>query len=461
MHSSFAKRMIGHARRGSALMLTMVFTLALGGLAISAIYMSGSSTMLSKLYDRERDYRYAAEWALAVGKSRITVDTMLTLPDSLYLQLMNGQSVTDASGGTVPKVMVDLYAGVGGGSTGQYGRFVELVAVAYDAGGARHVRRLEVQAENFARYAMFVDQWPTGACYATGEILRGRSHSNQNFKNCSSAPGAIYTDTVSAVNTVTGTAQFQVKVNGAARIPFPSVSRLSFMPGYAASANLSFTPNPVVGSVGGSRMEFVAVDLDGNGALTGPAEGYFRVFDSTVDTTRTRMSWTGGNNRIDNNMLAGAQRVNVMNHCGLNYVFDIEPSGVSERHALCSPCRARCRERTVHLVPGFAAVLGRRRSQRHDRRAPGRPGPHLRPARTPQSQTSSMRPRPVHRFAATPAGDPHLMPVERREPWAEAQVCYPRQTGAVAQTPRLRLSRSPDRGALGRALAVQERSCRG
>ncbi|MFN8583397.1 MAG: hypothetical protein U0163_20780 [Gemmatimonadaceae bacterium] len=70
--------------RASALILTMVFTFALGGLAISAIYMSGSTTILSKLYDRERDYRYAAEWALGIGKSRVMTDTSLHLPDSLY-----------------------------------------------------------------------------------------------------------------------------------------------------------------------------------------------------------------------------------------------------------------------------------------------------------------------------------------------------------------------------------------
>lgn len=326
-------------RRGSALMLTLVFTFALGGLAISAIYMAGSTSILSRLYDRERDYRYAAEWALAVGKSRLMTDTTFTLPDSLYVQILNGVSVNDASGQPVPKVKVDLYAGVGGNSTGQYGRFVEMVAVAYDNGGARHVRRLQLQAENFARYAMFVDSWPS-ACYTTGEIVRGRAHSNQNWRSCSTAPGPVYTDTVSAVSSHLGTGQFVTpghRVSGAPVIPFPTVSKLSWMPGYAAAGNLSFTPAAFSGSGGGSRMEFVAVDLDGDGALTGPAEGYFRVFDAytTTDTNETRGGWAGNTTQV-NNILSSGTATNLMyqrvirNQCGRNYVMDLQGSGVRD-----------------------------------------------------------------------------------------------------------------------------------
>jgi hypothetical protein len=318
-------------------MLTLVFTLGLSGLAISAIYLAGGTQIVSKLYDRERDYRYAAEWALGIGKSRITVDTALTLPDTLYMQLMNAQSVLDASGTPVPKVKVDLYAGVGGSSTGQYGKFVELVAVAYDNGGARHVRRLQVQAENFARFAMFVDRWP-GGCYTTGEIVRGRAHSNQGWSSCSSSPGPIYTDTVSAVNNVTGTAQYQsARVPSAPAIPFPSVAKLSWMPGYAASANLSLVAQPYAGTRGGTRMEFVGVDLDGDGQLTGQAEGYFRVFDGRTavtaqfptppDTNEIRGSVPNNNNILA--LLANAtwRRV-IENQCGLNYSFNGRPGFV-------------------------------------------------------------------------------------------------------------------------------------
>ncbi len=404
------------ARRGSALMLTMVFTLALGALAISSIYMSASTGILTKLHDRERDYRYAAEWALAVGKSRITVDTTLILPDSLYVQLMNGQVVTDATGAQVPRVKVDLYAGVGGQSSGQYGRFVELVAVAWDALGARHVRRLELQAENFARYAMFVDQWPGAACYATGEILRGRAHSNQDWKNCGSAPGVIHTDTVSAVNNVTGVGQYQsARLSSVPRINFPSVTKLSFMPGYAAAAGLSFIPNPIVGTIGGSRMEFVAVDLDGDGALTGAPEGYFRVFDSTVDTTRTRMSWAGNTSQV-NNVLGTGQRVNVLNHCGLNYVMNIDGGAVPDDTTFV-PLAAH--DSTTARYRWFRDSLWAWRAANRngittDPIYRARAG--LTAGATPNNTIAAfmLNPPAGQPIRCYPAGDPRLMPVERR-----------------------------------------------
>ncbi|HEX4933710.1 MAG TPA: hypothetical protein VFV33_11060, partial [Gemmatimonadaceae bacterium] len=328
--SSFIRNTRRRARRrGSALMLTVVLTFVLGAIAISSIYMSAGTGMLSKLYDRERDYRYAAEWALAVGKSRVSVDTTLTLPDSLYLQLMNGDVVRDAAGNPLPRVKVDLYAGVGGASTGQYGRYVELVAVAYDNGGARHVRRLELQAENFARFAMFVDTWTPGS-YTTGEIIRGRAHSNQGWSSAGS-PGPIYTDTVSAVGTVAGAAQYQsAKMSGVSRINFPTVSKLSFMPGYAAAAGLSFAANAPVAGKGGTRVEFVAVDLNGNGLLTGPAEGYFRIFDANAatDTSELRASWPGGTTTVSTALSTALWKKVITNQCGLHYVMDLQGSGV-------------------------------------------------------------------------------------------------------------------------------------
>lgn len=441
------------ARRGSALMLTMVFTFALGGLAISAIYMAGSTSILSKLYDRERDYRYAAEWALAVGKSRITTDTALVLPDSLYIQILNGSVVSDAGGQPVPKVKVDLYAGVGGASTGQYGRFVELVAVAYDNGGARHVRRLELQAENFARFAMFTDQWTAG-CYTTGEIVRGRAHSNDDWQSCSSSPGPIYTDTVSAVTTVSGTAQYVTpghRYPSAPRIPFPSVAKLSWMPGYASGANLSYTPPARVGSTGAARMEFVAVDLDGDGFLTGPAEGYFRIFEARAgatsnpwtatgssaapyvsggtDTSFMRVGTTNGT-RFDN-ILAGGASTNksvVQNQCGVFYMMGNPARPQFMPLAAHDTLNARYRWFIDTLTQ---ATLGR----------PGTRAAAITYLRRYQTTNASysansaalLKSGSAHTTGTPrcfPAGDPYLMPVER----PGLLKAYPAGTGQSIDT---------------------------
>jgi len=337
------------ARRGSALMLVLVITLALGGLATSAIYLSSNSTLQTKMHDRERDFRYAAEWALALGKARVAKDTALVLPDSLYVTLLNGAPVTMANGQTVPRLSVDLYAGLSGAVNGQYGRAVSLVAVARDAAGARHVRRLELAAENFARYAVFTDTWSSGLCYATGEIVRGRAHSNQNWVSCG-PPGPEYTDSVSAVTSITGTAIFDVaSAPNAQRIPFPTVAKLAKLPVLAANANLSITPAPFVAcgskTCGGTRIEFVTWDVNGDGT-TSADEGFFMVYNAsaTTDTNRTR-AYFDFNLPIPS--LTGVDQSIERNSCGAFY-----PSNGANPHPVFVPVSMRNATLANVTVPG-------------------------------------------------------------------------------------------------------------
>ncbi|HEY7568336.1 MAG TPA: hypothetical protein VH762_12235 [Gemmatimonadaceae bacterium] len=320
-------------RRGSALMLVLLFTLALGGLAISAIYMNGTTTIVSKLYDRERDYRYAAEWALAMGKSQISRDTTLILPDSGYVTLASNLKPTTVGGQAIPLVSVDLYAGLSGVTSGQYGKAVSLVAVASDSSGARHVRRLELLAENFAVYAVFVDQWQAGLCYTTGEIIRGRAHSNTNWVSCG-PPGPVYTDSVSAVTSITGSAQYQ-KGNypNFVRINYPTNAWLTKMIGLANTAGYNITP-VATATRGGSRMEFVAVDLNGDGDVTDPTEGFFKIYDGNVgnlglpagaDTFVTKSQWpynVDANTLYASGLAANQKyRYVIRNQCGASYTY--------------------------------------------------------------------------------------------------------------------------------------------
>lgn len=302
------------ARRGSALLLVLILTLGFAALAISAIYLTASGGMLTRLYERERDYRYSAEAALQQAKSRLNRDTAYrsTIPESGYVQMDTGRTLIDAQGTAVPTVQVNTYAGFTGDTSGRFGQFMTVVSTAFDAGGTRHVRRLDLTEESFSRYAMFTNSWPAGLAYGTGEFVRGRAHSNGNWASTGS-PGPTYYDTISATGTITGTANYSglPTIPGAAAIPFPTVAKLAFLSGYATASNLNFAPvsgsfaratsngtnvsgTSAANAVRGTRIEFVTVDVAGDGTL-GEEDGMVRVFDlaTGIDTSRLRADLVG------------------------------------------------------------------------------------------------------------------------------------------------------------------------
>lgn len=401
-------------RRGSALMLVLLFTLALGGLAISAIYMNGTTTIVSKLYDRERDYRYAAEWALAMGKSRISRDTTLILPDSGYITLASNLKPTTVGGTPIPLVSVDLYAGLSGVTSGQYGKAVSLVAVASDSSGARHVRRLELLAENFAVYAVFVDQWQAGLCYATGEIIRGRAHSNTNWVSCG-PPGPVYTDSVSAVTTISGSAQYQ-KGNfpNFVRINYPTNAWLNKMINLANWAGYNITP-VATATLGGSRMEFVPVDLNGDGDVTDATEGFFKIYDGNVgnlglpagaDTFVMKAQWPYNAKADTLAASAGSAsqkyRYVIRNECGAPYTY-LSAAGVN--YTWFIPVEAHNNpDVTRRWFRDSMEVTFLRQGQS---------------AATAAANADALRNQTVVQILTRagarcyPAGDPHLMPTER------------------------------------------------
>jgi len=306
MRSTFVPR----PRRGSALLLVMILTFAMAALALSAIYLSASGSVLSRLYERERDFRYAAEAALALGKSRLNRDTAFTnaLLDTGYKTMLSNATITDAQGTTVPRVKVDLYVGVTGDTVGIYGQFVTLISRAYDAGGTRHVRRLDLSMESFSKYGMFVDTFPGGLCYGTGEFIRGRAHTNTTWASCSGAPGPTYYDTVSAVTAITGTATYTYpNITPTARIPYPTVAKLAALPGYATAGSLNLAPVSgtaaaltsggfnVSGSASAvnvarsTRIHFDTVDVNGDGVVA-QEDGMMMIYDlaSGMDTSSLR-----------------------------------------------------------------------------------------------------------------------------------------------------------------------------
>jgi len=326
--STRATPAVSRARRGSALILVLIMTLSLAGLAISAIYLSSSAGLLTRYYDRERDYRYAAEAALALGKSRITNDTSLVLPDGDPMTLLSGASLTDAAGNTIPRIKVNLYAAYTGDTTGRFGQFVTLIAQAYDSGGTRYVRRLDIIAESFAKYAMFTNITPANYQYGPGEFLKGRGHSNGDWKSTGGGPGPHYYDTITAVGTVSGASGNAIYdkgyIAGYKYIPYPSIPKLAALPGYAQLGNLEL--GPVSGTSGGAkqgtRLEFVPIDINANGQYD-DGEGFFRVFDLALgrDTARLRADIQANKNSIGAAHPANLTDSVMNNQCGAFYTI--------------------------------------------------------------------------------------------------------------------------------------------
>jgi hypothetical protein len=228
-------------------------TAAVAALVASAIDMSSSSAILIWQYDREREFRYAAEAALAIGKSRLANDTALVLGDSGYTTLLSNYVIVGADGQPLPGVAVNVFAGRTGSTSGEFGRYASLVAEARDASGSRFVRRLELAEDSFARFLDWSNA-ASGGCYGKGEVLGGPVWSNADLTMCTgSLAGARFGDAVGTAGRIVNEASAsfaRTPLAGQRASTLPSVARLSRLPSYASGANFSFTAPTTGGRAG-------------------------------------------------------------------------------------------------------------------------------------------------------------------------------------------------------------------
>ena len=271
-------------RRGSAILTVLLITLAIAALAGSAVYLSGNAAILASSYDREREFKYASEAALAIGKSRVNYDP-LALPDSDYVTLLSQGTITGADGVVLPGVKVNLFVGPSGSTSGQFGRFASVVAEARDVSGARFVRRLELTQESFAKYAYWSNHETNNGSiiyFANGDNIWGPVWSNDVI-NISSTGGASFHDEVGTAKTISGVANgtfFKGYSINQRPITLPNNTKLASLPGYASAGSFNYTaPTNASASTVRMRIEFVAVDLGTSGTdSTGVDEGFLKVY---------------------------------------------------------------------------------------------------------------------------------------------------------------------------------------
>jgi Tfp pilus assembly protein PilX len=392
-------------RRGVALVFVLVFVIAMAALAMSSIFMASNANLLAKSYDRDRDLRYAAEAALAIGKSRVSTDQnyLTNIPSGqLYRTLSpTPMVITGADGKTLDGITVQVYAGQTGSASGQDGRFASIVAVAKDQKNNTYIRRLELTQESFAKFAYWTNSETnsgTTIFFNNGDELWGPVWSNDVISIASG--GATFHDNVGTVKTISGKS-YAVFVKPPQEnqkpIPLPTTTTLSNLPSYSSGAGWTFTNGDAAGSderLVRDRVEFVAFDVDKQDDSTSDNEGFFRYYQANQNNERfMRGDW---NPASVNNL-----KIDDIKQCGdWHYMPKTTPADVS---------RLKFYPASVHPTTWFRAQVESAYVERNS--WPGFTSAHAKALADSAESLPTVLKNPNARCYL--AGDPHLVATDR------------------------------------------------
>ncbi len=284
-------------RRGAALILALLVSLAISAMALAAIVMISGAAETTRFTAKEASLQAAANGGLEVVRdslNRGVFDSLL--PANSYTTLASNATVYDALGNAVPRITRSLYVGRTGGRTGgsatagQYGsNFASAVSIIRDQRGAVAARRLLMTQESWAKFAVAVNNWSGSAAYGCAESVTGPFHSNTGLilqSGCSS-PKVLFAGAVTVVGSVTnqssGNYQKGIKT-GATAVPWPTPARIALMRQYAqdgdaAGGDYDLTALTTGSHTPGLRIEFLTVDVNTNGTIDWN-EGFMRVWVS-------------------------------------------------------------------------------------------------------------------------------------------------------------------------------------
>lgn len=310
------------ARRGSALILVLLMTLAVAALAVAAIFMSSSANLLSRFYDRERQFYYAAESGIQRVVSRLAADTAFritaTTPDAPVLDLVE---LTDASGTAMSGVRVRVWAARTFNTTTSGPVTISLLAQVVDASGTRLLRRTDVRQESFGVFTLATNT-STGSSilgsnipFASGAHIPGRIHVNGDWANVGGNPD--YRDSVFATGTISDNSNLfrSGDFEGAARLAWPSADSVRVADSAAARTQSRYID---VSASYPTRLEFFVRDDDMSGTIDAD-EGYLRVYElRNGDTERLRAAFDDDQNAT--NDYYAWDRPFIQNQCGAFYL---------------------------------------------------------------------------------------------------------------------------------------------
>lgn len=281
-----------HNERGMALIFALLLSVVVVGLAAGAIMLSSSTNLVGRFHVKDAEFRAAADAGIEWARDTLNGTTTILAPvgvDTLQLNV----PVRDASGTVIPGYTRSVFAGRSGATSGQFGVYASVIARIDDnAGRAVVVRRGELTQESFAKFARFDDTTTSSVVFRNGIQVFGPIHTNGTFY-VGSSPGqeATFWGTATTASTINAAANGIWKVGyreNVPRIDMPSPADLATLSAYATTGSTTL----VGGAVGTTvynpsvRIEFVPVDVNGDGDFVDENEGFMRVFraNGTSDT---------------------------------------------------------------------------------------------------------------------------------------------------------------------------------
>ncbi|MBL0169449.1 MAG: hypothetical protein IPP90_01805 [Gemmatimonadaceae bacterium] len=275
-------------RRGIALLTVMLVAIVGGVIALASAMMVMGGTLVQASSDRAAAVDDAALSGLEEARNRLNAK-LDSIPTTGYRTVESNVSIANTNGVKRTTWVARIGNADSLANAGEFGVQGEIVSQAVDASGNVAIRRSLVSQQSFAKYAYFTDQsklWDGSILwFANGWTAQGPLHSNDSLYIFSGTPPqAIFKDVVTTAKGVYNKPGGQFNKGPAqefvAPIALPSTADLNILKTIAAKAGYVFTPTVVSGdsALVTMRIEFVAIDVDGDGNTTGPDDGYFRVY---------------------------------------------------------------------------------------------------------------------------------------------------------------------------------------